>query len=153
MYFIIRYTDITSRTPSINITFFSIWWIAAILEQFHIVLLRQQLAKSLPKLPALFNSISEMNIFQQQRMGKSWKMSPCNLKKEWDFLHVLGRLDGHYLPTEYPRLSGSLYYNYKGYFSMVLLAICHTNYCFALHNYFCKLKMPLTHRLTNFIES
>ena len=31
-----------------------------------------------------------------------------------------------------PKLSGTLYYNYKRLFSMVLFAICDANYCFSL---------------------
>ena len=33
---------------------------------------------------------------------------------------------------ECPKLSGTLYYNYKGFFGMVLLAVCDANYCFIL---------------------
>ena len=31
---------------------------------------------------------------------------------------------------EYPKLSGTQYFNYKGFFSVVLLVICEEKYCF-----------------------
>ena len=75
-----------------------------------------------------------MNIFHHQRMGKSGKTSPCNLKK-WDFPHVIGALDGKYVRIECPKLSGSLHYSYKEYFSMVLLKMCDANYCSTLFDF------------------
>ena len=33
---------------------------------------------------------------------------------------------------ESPKLSGTVYHNCKGFFSIVLLAICDANYCFTL---------------------
>ena len=46
--------------------------------------------------------------------------------------HVSGSIDSKYIRVECPVLTGSQYFNYQGFFSMVLLDICDTNYCFAL---------------------
>ena len=50
----------------------------------------------------------------------------------WDMPHVIGCLDGKDIRIECPRLSGTVYHNYKGFFSIALLAICDVNYCFTL---------------------
>ena len=43
---------------------------------------------------------------------------------------VAGAINHKHIAMESPKQSGSLYYNYKGFYSLVLLAICDGNYCF-----------------------
>ena len=50
----------------------------------------------------------------------------------WDMLHCIGALDGKHISIRKPSTSGSLWHDYKGFFSMVLLAVCDAGYCFTL---------------------
>jgi len=50
--------------------------------------------------------------------------------KHANFPNCLGAVDGKHIRLIKPTESGSLYYNYKHYFSVVLLAICDSNYLF-----------------------
>ena len=63
---------------------------------------------------------------------EEWLETSSKFEELWDMPHVIGCLDGKHIRIECPKLSGTLYHNYKGFFSIVLLAICDANYCFTL---------------------
>lgn len=50
--------------------------------------------------------------------------------KKWNLPHCIGALDGKHIRIQNPNLAGSHYFNYKKFFSMVLLAVVDAEYKF-----------------------
>jgi hypothetical protein len=50
--------------------------------------------------------------------------------KQWNFPNSVSQIDGKHIRIFCPSKTGSLFYNYKDFFSTVLLAFVDTNYKF-----------------------
>jgi len=61
-----------------------------------------------------------------------WKNIAEDFENIWNFGHCIGAIDGKHICIENPSNTGSMYYNYKGFYSIVLLAICDAKYNFTL---------------------
>lgn len=62
----------------------------------------------------------------------NWNSISHGFEKNTNFPNCLGAIDGKHIKIFSPPRSGSLYYNYKNFFfSIVLLAVCDSNYCFS----------------------
>jgi hypothetical protein len=61
-----------------------------------------------------------------------WKLLALDFESRWDFPNCIGAIDGKHIQTVKPTNSGSMYFNYKKTFSIVLLAVVNANYQFIM---------------------
>ena len=61
-----------------------------------------------------------------------WTKNADGMFQDWNFPNCIGALDGKHIVIECPANSGSNFYNYKKFYSKVLMAMCDSKYCFTL---------------------
>ncbi|KAG8314593.1 hypothetical protein J6590_108498 [Homalodisca vitripennis] len=67
-----------------------------------------------------------------------WKIIANDFEITWNYPNCIGAVDGKHIVIQSPVKSGSLFFNYKGSFSIVLMGIADANYCFLYANIGCQ---------------
>lgn len=62
--------------------------------------------------------------------AEGWKEKERGFATKWNFHHCVAAIDGKHVAIKKPPKSGSRYYNYKGFCSVVLMAAVDANYSF-----------------------
>lgn len=62
--------------------------------------------------------------------SNDWEQIAVDFLSTWNLPHCVGAIDGKHVRIQAPRKSGSLFFNYEKFNSIVLLAICDANYVF-----------------------
>ena len=84
-------------------------------------------------LPAVCRAITEAfnaEVFPEEWTEDRWKTIADKFYTRWNMPHTMGALDGKHVAIKKPSNSGSLYHNYKGYFSIPMLALVDADYKF-----------------------
>lgn len=69
-------------------------------------------------------------IFIPPPTHESLKENALEFSRKWNFPHCVAAIDGKHVRLVCPKKSGSLFFNYKEYYSIVLLAMVDANYKF-----------------------
>ena len=61
-----------------------------------------------------------------------WHSIADDFFMRWNFPNCIGAIDGKHIMNQCPVNSGSLFYSYKSYFSIVLLVVASADYRFVM---------------------
>ena len=80
---------------------------------------------------AIWDCLSE-KYCQSPQKQEHWKKISEDFEEIWNLPHCVGAVDGKHVAIKSPLNSGSLYFNYKGFFSLILMVVCDARYVFTL---------------------
>lgn len=78
---------------------------------------------------ALYQVLSKVYLNVPNNQSQ-WKKIAEEFQELWQFPHVIGAIDGKHIRIQAPTKTGTLFHNYKGFFSLQLLAVCDAKYNF-----------------------
>jgi len=74
--------------------------------------------------------VLEAEVIKTPTEPQEWLEVAEQFKTRWQFPHALGALDGKHIAIRKPPNSGSSFFNYKGFYSIVLMALVDADYKF-----------------------
>ena len=82
-------------------------------------------------LTAIWSVLKDRYLLPPEKQA-DWLRISNEFQTVWNLPHCVGAIDDKHIAIQCPRKTGSLYYNYKGFFSIVLMALCNGNDNFTL---------------------
>ncbi|CAH1379989.1 unnamed protein product, partial [Tenebrio molitor] len=100
--------------------------------KFSAIISPQALGKIIPETCKAIYSVLKNEYMKFPRTEQEWLKIETDFQEVWNFPHCVGSLDGKHIRIVPPPGSGSYFYNYKGFFSIVLMACVDANYKFLM---------------------
>jgi len=91
---------------------------------------RSTISTFLPEVCAAIHEEYKDEVIQFPETQEGWRAVAQRFETKWNVPHALGAIDGKHFRIKKPRKSGSLYYNYKKFYSVLLLAVVDADYKF-----------------------
>ena len=92
----------------------------------------QTVSKIIPETCKAIYDVLTPTYVNMPTSSDEWLAVSKQFEVKWNLPHVIGAIDGKHIRMRGPDNTGSLYYIYKVFFSMVLLAVCDANDCFTM---------------------
>ncbi len=87
-------------------------------------------AQLIPEICEAIIAEYEPEVMPHHMQPEHWLQVAADFERLWNFPHALGALDGKHVAIQCPPHSGSHYYNYKRFYSIILLAMVDAKYRF-----------------------
>ena len=97
---------------------------------YNFVVSDSTISRFLPQVMSAIIQALHDRAFTHDWTRESWKAVADKFATTWNMPHTLGALDGKHVRIRKPAKSGSEYYNYKGFFSIPMLALVDAEYKF-----------------------
>ncbi|CAB3222652.1 unnamed protein product [Arctia plantaginis] len=98
---------------------------------------KELIARIVPEACKALISVLKENI-KMPNTSEEWMTVERQFHHLWHFPHCIGAMDGKHVVIQAPNNTGSDFFNYKGDFSIVLLALVDANYKFTYVDVGCK---------------
>ncbi|XP_061391148.1 putative nuclease HARBI1 [Musca vetustissima] len=92
------------------------------------------ISKIIPEtIDAIYSVLSD-EFLKVPSNADEWKKIAEDFEKKWNFPFCMGAIDGKHIAIKSKPEYGSFYYNYKGFHSVILMAVVDANYNFIYVN-------------------
>ena len=91
---------------------------------------KSTICRFIPQVCLAIYKVYKKDVLKCPTTPEEWKQVAQRFSSKWNYHNCCGALDGKHVAMRKPANCGSYYYNYKGFHSVVLLALVDANYKF-----------------------